>query len=194
MTKNFSDPKFLELLKKKDPEALNTLVDEYTDHLFKASLGMGFSEEMARDLTNNTWMTFLKVVSRFEGRSHIRTFLFGIFYNKVNEIRRENFKFDKTDPIEEKLETSFQDDGHWSVEWSDPSDLATNNDLMKYVAQCMEHLPENQKVAFYLKQVEEETNDVICKTLDVSETNLRQLVFRAKNRIRDCLSKHLAAS
>ena len=190
--KNFSDPDFIEKLINKDQLALELLVDEYTDHLFKASLGMGFSEEMARDLTNNTWLTFINVVSRFEGRSHIRTFLFGIFYNKVSELRRENFKYEKTDPIEEKLESSFLDDGHWSVEWSDPSQIAQNNDLMKVVSQCMEHLSKMQRSAFYMKQVKEDENRIICQTLDISETNLRQLVFRAKISIRECVEKHLS--
>ena len=190
---NFSDPDFIKRVINKDKEALAILVDSYTDHLFKASLGMGFSEEMARDLTNNTWLTFLDVVPRFEGRSHIRTFLFGIFYNKVSELRRENFKFDKTDPIEEKLESSFLDDGHWSVDFTDPSVTAQNKELMKVDSRCMEHLPEMQRTAFYMKQVSEEGNKIICEALNITETNLRQLVFRAKNRIRDCVENHLAS-
>ncbi len=194
MNTNFSDSQFIAQLVKGDQSALESLVDAYTDHLFKAALGMGFSQEMARDLTNNTWLTFIKVVSKFEGRSHIRTFLFGIFYNKVSELRRENYKYDRTDPIEDKLESSFLDDGHWSIDWSDPSEIVDHRDLLKYVSQCMEHLPESQRTAFYLKQVQEEASDVICSHLQVSETNLRQLIFRAKNRIRDCLQKHLEPS
>ena len=188
---NFSDLDFIKRVTELEPQALEALVDEYTDHLFKTSLGLGFSREMSQDLTNNTWLTFFKVAPRFEGRSHIRTFLFGILYNKASELRRDNFKYEKTDPIEDKLESLFEDDGHWSREWQDPSLLAQNSDLIKVVSSCMEHLPEMQKSVFFLKQVQEEDNELICKSLDISAANLRQLVFRAKNRIRECVEKHI---
>lgn len=189
--KNFSNPQFLDLLRAQDKTALSDLIDAYTDHLYKASLGMGLSEEMARDVTSNTWTTFIEIVPRFEGRSHIRTFLFGIFYNKVAELRRANLKFDKTDPIEESLETNFDDDGHWSVSWADPHRNAENSEVLKIIANCLEHLPILQKTAFYMKHVQEDSTEEICEALDVTNVNLRQLIFRAKNRIRICVENNL---
>ena len=38
-------------------------------------------------------------IGRFEGRSHIRTFLFGIFYNKVSEHLRNRQRAEVNDPI-----------------------------------------------------------------------------------------------
>ncbi|EQC46088.1 sigma-70, region 4 [Bacteriovorax sp. Seq25_V] len=174
-----------------DKEAISLLVDSYTDHLFRAGLGSGLSEEMAYDLAASTWTTFLEVVPRFEGRSHIRTFLFGIFYNKLAELRRANLKFQKTDPIEEILESSFEDDGHWNKQFMDPSLLAQNNEIMAIIEQCMEHLPMLQRSAFMMKLVDGEESDFICETLGITDGNLRQLIFRAKAKIRDCIEKNI---
>lgn len=190
--KNFSDPDFLEKVKALDNEALSHLIDSYTDHLYKAGLGQGLSPEIAQDVTANTWTTFIEVVPRFEGRSHIRTFLFGIFYNKVSEMRRANFKYDKTDPIEEALESSFAPDGHWAKEWADPEKSLSSSEMLKIIQICMDHLPEVQRSAFYLKHVEGEETDSILDILNLTNVNFRQIIFRAKNRIRNCVERALA--
>ncbi|WP_084703509.1 sigma-70 family RNA polymerase sigma factor [Bacteriovorax sp. Seq25_V] len=188
---NFSSKEFIDRVTALDKEAISLLVDSYTDHLFRAGLGSGLSEEMAYDLAASTWTTFLEVVPRFEGRSHIRTFLFGIFYNKLAELRRANLKFQKTDPIEEILESSFEDDGHWNKQFMDPSLLAQNNEIMAIIEQCMEHLPMLQRSAFMMKLVDGEESDFICETLGITDGNLRQLIFRAKAKIRDCIEKNI---
>lgn len=188
---NFSDPTFIASIINLEPGALTKLIEAYTSHLVKAGLGVGLSEEMAHDLAANTWTTFLEVVPRFEGRSHIRTFVFGIFYNKLSELRRANFKFQKTDPIEEAMESQFLDDGHWSVSFSDPEKLAGDKELSRLVEECLDGMPLLQKTAFLMRVVEEEESETVCEALQISDVNLRQLVFRAKNKIRDCVERNL---
>ena len=190
---NFSDQNFIDKLKNKDREALSLLVDAYTDHLYKAGLGSGLSVEMAKDLTANTWTTFIEVIPRFQGRSHIRTFLFGIFYNKLSELRRSNLKFSKTDPIEQTLESSFSEDGHWSNSWSEPEKRLQSTEVLSIINDCLEHLPLIQKSAFYMKFIQEEDSSIICEALEISNVNLRQLIFRAKNRIRNCVDNSLSS-
>ncbi len=187
---NFSSKEFIAKVVALDKEAISILVDSYTSHLFKAGLGVGLSEEMAYDLAANTWTTFLEVVPRFEGRSHIRTFIFGIFYNKLSELRRANLKFQKTDPIEEIMESRFQDDGHWNTQFMDPIVLVQNSEVLSIIEQCMEHLPLLQRSAFMMKVVDGEDTDVVCEALGITDVNLRQLVFRAKSKMRNCVEKN----
>lgn len=188
---NFSDTAFIEKLKNLDSEALSLLIDTYTSHLVRAGMGSGLSQEMAQDLAANTWTTFLEVVPRFEGRSHIRTFLFGIFYNKLSEIKRANLKFLKTDPIEEAMENSFLEDGHWNKKFMDPNEILESKESGKIIEQCLEHLPLLQKSVFMMKYIDEEDSGVICEILGITDVNLRQLIFRAKAKMRDCVEKNI---
>ncbi len=186
---NFSSPEFIEKLKNRDNQALSQIVEAYTSHLFKAGLGMGLSEEQAHDTAHAAWTTFFEIISRFEGRSHIRTFLFGIFYNKVSELRRANLKFDKTDPIEDVMESKFESDGHWREGVMDPAIFAQSAQTVGIIAKCLEALPFIQRAVFTMKVVEEEDTIDICNSLDISATNLRQLLYRGKNRLRECVEK-----
>ncbi|HLI30410.1 MAG TPA: sigma factor, partial [Terriglobia bacterium] len=82
---NFSDPQFIQQLKSRDRAAIERLVDAYLHQLLRAARGMGFLPDESEDLAQAAFLAFIESAERFEGRSHVRTFLFGIFYNKVSE-------------------------------------------------------------------------------------------------------------
>lgn len=111
---NFSEPEFLERLKRRDPGAIGELVEAYLPQLLRAGNGMGFCREENEDLAQSVFTILLERAERFEGRSHIRTFLFGIFYNKVSEHLRELKRERLTDPIDGMMESRFDARGSWS--------------------------------------------------------------------------------
>jgi RNA polymerase sigma-70 factor (ECF subfamily) len=185
--KDFRAQQFLKRLTEQEESAITEVIEAYSTHLFKACMGMGFAEDKAHEICHATWATFFEVLPRFEGRSHIRTFLFGILYNKVLEHRRASKKHESYDPIEDVVESSFAEDGHWVRPPEDPSRYSESAEMMGIIEKCLEHLPEAQKMAFILKIVLEHDTDEICNEMDVSTTNLRQLLFRGKARLRKCI-------
>lgn len=189
-----SSPLFIEQVKKGESEALSTLVKAYSDHLFNAALGLRFSVEEAQDLAHATWLTFFEVVKRFEGKSHIRTFLFGIFYNKVKEKRRSDQKqgTGKIDPFDANFDKYFDDTEHWITPPADPERYRESEETLEIIEKCLGHLPENQREVFILKLVLEEDTPDICNKLGISATNLRQLLFRGKGHLKECIDKMYA--
>ncbi|MBK25736.1 MAG: hypothetical protein CME70_17185 [Halobacteriovorax sp.] len=186
---HFRSPSFLKKLQNRDKTAISEVVNAYTTHLYKAGLGMGISEEKVQDICHNTWATFFEILPRFEGRSHVRTFLFGIFYNKCSEAYRQNGRFEKADPIEEVMESRFAENDHWSNPISEPERYVNQSQMIDIIEKCLEGLPVQQKAAFYLKVVEEKSTQEVCNILEVTNTNLRQLLYRGKNRLRECVEK-----
>lgn len=190
MATNFSSNEFIESIKAGENSARDAIVRTYTSHLYRAGLGVGLSVEQSHDVAHSTWLTFFDVVARFEGRSHIRTFLFGIFYNKVSELRRSNKKYSETDPIEDIMETKFAEDGHWKEGLpGNPEAALDNAQGLEIISECLDQLPEQQKSVFQLKIVDEEKSGDICNILEISATNLRQLLYRAKTRLRECVER-----
>lgn len=187
MEDNFSSPTFIEQLKKKEPEAVEALVKKYNTILFRGALAQLKDPVVSEELLQDTWSAFFDAIDRFEGKSHIRTFLFGILYNKIREKRRDQARFvdlETPDPI---LETQFSENGDWRDSPISPEAFAKAGQDKIALEDCLEGLGENQRQAFYLKEVLGESTEDICKILDVSVTNLGVLVYRAKNRLRKCL-------
>lgn len=188
-TSNFSDPEFLRRLRSRDPHALGAVVDAYLPQLLRAGRGMGFSPDVAEDLAQSAFLALMRAVERFEGRSHIRTFLFGIFYNKVNEYLREKVKAEANDPIDEVMESRFDASGRWRQPPADIEREVYGLEAGKSIWECAGKLPEVQRIIFYLREVEEMSTQEICKKMSLSKTNVGVILFRARNRLRECLEK-----
>ena len=185
--KFFSTSEFVTKLIAQDHEAIEQVVRAYTEHLFKGSLGLGFSEIEASELVQNVWGTFFDVLPNFKAKSHIRTFLFGILYNKAKELKREYAKISQHDPIDDIIENHFDENGGWRNHIVDPERFMVATQTMDIIEKCLEGLPITQKMAFCLKEIDDHGTSDICNILDVTTTNLGVLLYRAKNRLRECI-------
>lgn len=185
---NVSSEEFLKRLKSKDNEAFSFLIEKYHETLFKAAMKQGLGLDQAEEVVQETWSTFYQKVDNFEGRSHIRTYLFGILYNKIKELWRSNKKYTH-DYSDEHIEKIFTDQGVHIQIPIDPSNWVESHEFLSILEEELEFLPENQRMVFYLKEVQELKSAEICKILDISNTNLGVLAYRAKHNIRARLEK-----
>lgn len=186
---NFADPEFLDRLRRRDPAGWEAIVDAYLPQLLRAGRGMGFSSDVAQDLAQSVFVALMESISKFEGRSHIRTFLFGIFYNKVSEHLREKQKVEGNDPIDGVMESRFDLNGKWRQPPVDIEQVVFGREVGGMIQECLENVPRAQRIVFYMREVEEMTTEEICKKMAISGTNLGVMLFRARNRLRECLEK-----
>jgi RNA polymerase sigma-70 factor (ECF subfamily) len=188
-TTNFADPAFVARIKAQDAAALEAVVKVYLDQIFRAALGAGLNQDQAEDTTQATFLTFIESASRFEGRSHVRTWLFGILYKKIAEARRRTQKNGQFDDIDVIMEQRFDLHGNW-VRAPRPADLNLQDaELRQHIEDCLEQATLQQRLAFLLREVEGFASEEICKTIGVTITNLGVLLYRARNKLRECLEK-----
>ncbi len=184
---SLTSPSFIDQLRNRDPAALTVVIHAYTRDLYRAALGLGFDSVRASDLVQMVWTTFLDVASRFEGRSHVRTFVFGILYNKACELRRQENRLDTKDPIEDILDKRFDAKGAWMHPPINPEQFLIAAETRALIEKCLDALPLAQRMAFTLKEIDENDSPEICKILGVTLTNLGVLLYRARNRLRECI-------
>ncbi len=184
---NFSSQEFIARLRGRDSSAVESIVRAYTEQLYRAALGLSFDAINAKELVQNVWATFMDVIPSFQAKSHVRTFIFGILYNKASELRREQVRFDSPDPVEHVLETRFDSHGRWVQPPLDPERFFMASESIGLIEKCLESLPLAQRMAFYLREVEEHESPEVCKILNVTVTNLGVLLYRARNRLRECV-------
>lgn len=147
--------------------------------LGRAARGLGFSPSDAEDLAQSVVSTFLEVMPRFEGRSSLQTFLFGILRRKAAELRRHA----KRGALIES-----------------PSDLQSNAadgearfasaQLGRAINECMGELPPKQRDAARLRFMEERQTDDAGRELGVSANYFGVLINRARAHLRDCIGAH----
>ncbi len=184
---SMDDPQLAERIRASDPEALRTVVETYLGQIHRSALGAGLGPERAREVTQATFATFIEKAPSFEGRSHVRTWLFGILYHKIKEARRGLRQEHQMDEIDEVVEGRFDAKGSW-VRPPQAVDLQLYaSEIREFFEDCLEKVPTQQRMAFVLREVDELSSKEICKILNISITNLGVLMYRVRNRLRECL-------
>ena len=184
---DLSGPELLIRLQRRDPELLGSLVGEHSRPLYRAARGMGFREEEAEDMVQDVFVTFLSSLDRFEGRSQLRTWLFGILHNKTMERRRKRGQEEHHDPIDEVFESKFDSKGNWVAPPQDLLRLMESKQLGEAITHCLDGLPPTQRSVFVLREMEGVETEEVCKILQVTVTNMGVLMHHARNRLRECL-------
>ncbi len=181
------DPDLPARIRAGDRSAIQAVVETYLPQILRAARGAGLDASRAEDVTQATFTTFIEAAPRFEGRSSVRTWLFGILYNKIAEARRGRDRDRQMDDIDEVFERRFDATGKWSAPPL-PVDIDLHNkDVQREIFACLDAAPVRQSLAFVLREVEELSTDEICKILGLTRTNLGVMLYRVRNRVRECL-------
>jgi RNA polymerase sigma factor (sigma-70 family) len=171
---------------------IDQLVDRYTENLLRAAYSLGFQKHDAEELVQDTFVAFLEGGQRFSGKSRLLTYLFGILYNKARTARRLQSREKATEAIEEVFDSHFDRGGDWDEDQlrrlSEPEKEAHVQGLGALLQRCLEGLTENLRLAFSLREVEGLAPEAICEVLGVTRTHLGVCLFRARNKLRECIT------
>ncbi len=177
----------LERLRRRDPDALRSVVEEQGRRLYRTARGMGHSQSEAEDLVQDVFVTFIESIERFEGRSQVGTWLFGILHHKSQERRRAVVREEKVDPIDQVFESRFDARGAWTRPPAPPDQGVGAREAGQAIGDCLEGLSPVQREVFQLRQVEELSAAEVCKICGHTITHIGVLLHRARLKLRDCL-------
>ena len=180
-------PAFPARICERDAEAIQLVVRMYLGQILRAARAAGLAPQHAEDVTQETFATFIETAPRFEGRSRVRTWLFGILYKKIAAARRAVGRDSQMDEIDAVMEQRFKAGGSWMrPPW--PADgHVWDTQVREGIEGCLEKVPSQQRMAFILREVQGLATEEICKILEITRTNLGVLLYRVRNRLRECL-------
>ncbi len=181
------DAVLLTRLRERDPETLSATVQENARPLYRAARAMGFDEQQAEDLVQDVFTVFLQKLDQFEGRSQVRTWLFGILHWKMRERRRSLQRDESHDSIDSCFADWFDGKGHWISHPDDLERLFASKEIRGAVDECLASIPLQQREVFLLREVEGLESKEICNNLQISVTHLGVLIHRARHRLRECM-------
>jgi RNA polymerase sigma-70 factor, ECF subfamily len=177
----------LDRLKARNPAEIRRVVDDLARPLYRAARGMGFTESDADDLVQEVFVTFMATLDRFEGRSRVSTWLFGILHNKAQERRRGLAREDTHDPIDERFEAAFDARGTWAAPPPDLERLVESRQLGEAIRGCLDGLPAPLREVFVLREMEDLDMADAGKILGRTVTHIGVQLHRARARLRACL-------
>ncbi|MFO8000960.1 MAG: sigma-70 family RNA polymerase sigma factor, partial [Marinilabilia sp.] len=124
-----------------------------------------------------------------------RTWLFSILNRKIIDHYRSRYK----QPVrmdDRTFSLFFDEGGDWSKDkrpssWDDDEEhLLDNNEFLAILKSCFELLPEKWNACMKLKYFMDKQSDEICQELEITASNLWQIMHRAKLKLRDCVESN----
>jgi RNA polymerase sigma-70 factor (ECF subfamily) len=155
-------------------------------------------------VVQETWIAVLKGIEKFEGRSSLKTWIFSILVNRARTIGAREGKYIPTDwsddpePGESSLphDQFTGADNHWAGNpepWgTSPEAQLESGETRRVIEAAIVLLPPNQREVITLRDIDGLTSDEVCNILQISETNQRVLLHRARSRVRMALARYLA--
>jgi RNA polymerase sigma-70 factor, ECF subfamily len=193
--KSINDNELVARIKAGQLEAFEILVKKYHSKLISVArsfVGQAFADEVVQD----SWEAAIKSIDRFEERSSLSTWLTQIVINRSKtRVKRENRQVSLDEGWQDPEAEAFNQSGRWSAppqSWHEetPEGLLSSDQLKNLIIETIESLPEKQRAVITLHDIEGFGFDEICNILDVSQSNVRVLLHRARLTLRKVIDEY----
>lgn len=159
----------------------------------------------AEEVVQETWLGVLRGLDKYEGRSSLKTWIFGILINQAKSRAQKEGRaipfsalLDPAEPAVGPERFLSADHPKWPRWWDGYprnwddilEDRLIARETRAVVDRAIENLPANQRLVIALRDVEGLTAKETCSVLDLSETNQRVLLHRARSRVRRELERY----
>lgn len=190
------DPE-LEAVKSGDDSAFEELTRRHYPAMLRIAMAYVRDREVADDLIQEAWLTFLRTLDRFEGRSSLRTWLFGILTNLARARRRRESRFVPFTYLFERGAGSrgptvdprrFGPDDRWQSpppSWSPlPESVFESRETLAELRTAIDKLPPRLREVMVLRDVVGLSSDEVRGLLAISASNQRVRLHRARAAVR----------
>jgi RNA polymerase sigma-70 factor (ECF subfamily) len=201
-----SEQRLVEALRAGDQAAFEQLIRMYQASLLRVARIYVSSRSVAEEVVQETWLGVLNGIGRFEGRSSLKTWIFRILTNTaktrgVRESRSIPFSAlddpalagSVVDPTRFLPPDDPVDPGGWAVPPAPlPEQALLARETLGVIEAAIEALPPAQRAVITLRDVEGWSSEEVRNTLEVSETNQRVLLHRARSKVRSALEEYVS--
>lgn len=151
----------------------------------------------AEDVVSETLVAALENAATFAGRSQLKTWVVSILRHKMIDHMR---RFNREVSIEAQLEAGAIPDLDWlftesggrvdaPLDWSDPERALSRAEFIDILQLCIDRLPPALARVFMMREWLELDTGQICRQLDINRDHCFVLLYRARNRLRECLER-----
>jgi len=171
----------LEALRSGDEAAFRALIQVHHGPMLRLAMAYVRDPGVAEEVVQEAWLTCLRSLDKFEGRSSLKTWIYGIVMNIARARKRKEgrilpfaslWRRDDSDARRPTVEAArFGGDGMWSVRpdsWTNvPESKFLSSETMHRVKSAIESLPIKQREVITLRDVAGLGADEVCGLLSI---------------------------
>ena len=189
MTKQADTISEIELINriiKGENELFEILIRRNNPYLYKLGMSYAYRHEDVEDLMQEAFIAAYLNLEKFEARSSFKTWITRIMLNQCyQKAQKLSFKFEKAnDVLNEKTTAMFE-----SNQSTDTYRSVLNNELSNVIVGALTSIPLEYRMVFSLRELNGMSTAETAETLDISETNVKVRLNRAKQMLREKVEK-----
>lgn len=170
--------------------ALAELVKKYEQTVYNFAFKICRNKERAEHTMQETFMSMIKSLKQFSGKSKLSTWLYTIVSNHCLMLARSQKKYDYTSL---ENEDGLIDDRN-IVDWNfSPDKIAENSELKDVLDEAIQKLPHEYRVVFLLRDVEglstKETGEIVNLSVPAIKSRLHRARAFLRNELDNTLGK-----
>ncbi len=184
-----TEQEIIERILKGEKALYEIIVRRYNPYLYKIGRSYDYGHEDTQDLMQDTFVDAYKSLPQFEGRSNFKTWIIRIMMNNCyrkrekssfkNEIMKEN--------INEQATPAFNSSNN------DLNKMIHNNELGNVIERALGNIPEDYRMVFSLREMNGLNVAETAELLNISESNVKVRLNRAKSMLRNEIQKEYSA-
>jgi RNA polymerase sigma-70 factor (ECF subfamily) len=192
-----------------DEAAFMSLVEQLQPAMLRVARMYVSTTAVAEEVVQDAWLGVLRGLDGFEGRSSLRTWIFRILTNIAKTRgQREGRSLPFASLAGDDLEAPAVDPsrfdspvgssrGLWSTlpdDWTGiPEDRLLGHETLDVIGEAIAGLPPMQAEVIRLRDALGWSSEEVRNALDLTETNQRVLLHRARARVRDAVERYFSS-
>lgn len=189
-----SDWELIELFKKGKEEAFEEIVRRYQKKVYNTTYRIMGNPEDASDLAQEAFIRIYRSLRNFQGKSSFSTWLFTVTTNVCRDELRKRQRRLKVQSLSEPLEF---EDGNVEREIADesmaPEVISLHRELTDEIQAVIETLPDEQKEAIVLRELQGFSYEEIAEITGVSLGTVKSRISRGRQNMKKELSVLVAS-
>jgi RNA polymerase sigma-70 factor (ECF subfamily) len=191
-----------------DEAAFREMVAEYGGRLSRLARSFSRNDAVIEEAVQETWLAVFQGIHGFQGRSTLRTWLFGILVNQARRLAVREHRHARValggngvpgqSPSngDGDREPGMGRNGMWvepPAPWGleNPESAMVSKETLGAIEAGLADLPETQRQVVLLRDVEGLGSEEVCNVLGVTDTNQRVLLHRGRARVRWALDRYM---
>lgn len=180
MVKN-SDQIYIDKVLQGDTNAFAYLINKYKDMAYTVAIKIVKSHEDAEEVAQDSFLKAYEKLDSFKGNSKFSTWLYTIVYrNSITKIRKKKVA---TTDIDDYVMDNYSEGSEFPQ-----LEAIKNGEQQKYVREAIDRLPEKDALLITLFYMNESSVEEIEQITNLTQSNIKVKLFRARKKLNTELS------
>lgn len=184
---NEEDQRLVSLAQNGDLDAFNRIVERHQRAVYSTCLRMLRDPQLAEDATQDAFVRAWSAIASFRG-GIVRPWLLRIATNRTYDILRSRARR----PAQSLDAQPYEIEPDWSTQVSaseQPEEFSTRGELSDLLQAALSSLPEDQRLAIVLSDVQGYGYDEIAEVMDIAVGTVKSRISRGRSRLREYLQQ-----